>query len=67
VALSLGTPRPRFSSCEAPDSGQSFCMVTYYSVLASFELRTVNYLLKPVRPGELKAAVAKAIKGREGA
>jgi len=42
-------------------------MVTYYSVLASFELRTVNYLLKPVRPGKLKAAVAKAIKGREGA
>lgn len=37
------------------------------SVLTSFELRTVNYLLKPVRPGKLKAAVAKAIKGREGA
>jgi two-component system chemotaxis response regulator CheY len=36
------------------------------SVLTSFELRTVNYLLKPVRPGKLKAAVAKAIKGREG-
>src|SRR2546422_4125766 len=31
------------------------------SVLTSFELRTVNYLLKPVRPGQLKAAVAKAI------
>jgi len=37
------------------------------SVLTSFELRTVNYLLKPIRPGELQAAVAKAIKGREGA
>ena len=37
------------------------------SVLTSFELRTVNYLLKPVQPGKLKAAVAKAIKGREGA
>jgi two-component system chemotaxis response regulator CheY len=37
------------------------------SVLTSFELRTVNYLLKPVRPDKLKAAVAKAIKGREGA
>ena len=37
------------------------------SVLTSFELRTVNYLLKPIRPGELKATVAKAIKGREGA
>src|SRR5437899_12639628 len=37
------------------------------SVLTSFEFRTVNYLLKPVQPDTLKAAVAKAIKGREEA
>ncbi len=35
------------------------------SVLTSFELRTVNYLLKPVEPDTLKAAVAKAIGKRE--
>ena len=35
------------------------------SVLTSFEFRTANYLLKPVQPDTLKAAVAKAIKGRE--
>ena len=35
------------------------------SVLMSFELGTVNYLLKPFQPDKLKAAVAKAMGERE--
>ena len=35
------------------------------SVLSSFELGTVNYLVKPVEPDKLMAAVAKAIGKRE--